>query len=660
MMKKQFLVFLMMLMPIVTVASVEIDGIYYELSGTEATLVAKPNGYAYYSGSVTIPSSVLYESTYYSVTSIDNGAFLDCTGLTSVTIPSSVTSIGNNAFYGCNNLSSMTIPNSVTSIGNQVFYGCTRLYLVTIPNSVTSIGMEAFYNCSALTSIIIPSSVGSIGQRAFYGCTNLTTMYVNIVSPIFISNIFPLRTNATLFVPYGSKAAYEAADYWQDFKSIEETIVFDDAYVKAICVANWDTDEDNNISNMEAAAVTNLGTLFSANSNITSFNELKYFTGLTTIPDDAFYGCSQLSSVNIPSNVTSIGNYAFQNCYNLSTIEGGEGVTHVCVASFSSLSKWLKNHTSGILYLGKVAIQGKNLSGDIAFEDGTVQIDELFQNQTGITSIHIPNSVTDIANNAFYGCTNMTTVYVDSKVPLYLDVDPDGDGNDYFPIRWRSTLYVPYGSKAAYERAECWEDFKEIIEMDPTELGITIGEAGMATYCSPFDLDFTDTGVKAYIVSAFTPSKGKVILTRIYDVPANTGILVKGDAGEYQIPVRDAETIVSNMLVGVTEATSLNKVDGDYTNYVFAKKNGELGFYAVSDGSTLGANKAYLPLLTSKLPSADVKRLAFMFDDEIATGINTIDVAKDGSRVIYNLNGQKLGGIKKGINIVDGKKLYVK
>lgn len=233
--------------------------------------------------------------------------------------------------------------------------------------------------------------------------------------------------------------------------------------------------------------------------------------------------------------------------------------------------------------------------------------------------------------------------------------------DDYtFSNRAYATLYVPYGCKAAYEDADYWCEFKEIVEMAPTELGITIGGAGIATYCSELDLDFTETDVKAYIVSAFTPSTGKVILTRIYDVPANTGILVKGDAGKYQIPVRGAETVVSNMLVGVTEPTVLNKVDGDYTNYVLAKKNDELGFYAVSDGSTLGANKAYLPLLTSKLPSADVKRLAFMFDDENATGINTIDVTKDGGRVIYNLNGQRLSELKRGVNIVNGEKLYVK
>ena len=114
------------------------------------------------------------------------------------------------------------------------------------------------------------------------------------------------------------------------------------------------------------------------------------------------------------------------------------------------------------------------------------------------------------------------------------------------------------------------------------------------------------------------------------------------------------------MLVGVTVPTVLNKVDGDYTNYVLAQKYDELGFYAVSDGSTLGANKAYLPLQSSKLPSAEIKKLSVIFDDEDVTGINAVEEARDGSIGIYNLNGQRLSELKRGVNIVNGKKLYVK
>ena len=112
------------------------------------------------------------------VTSIGNAAFSMCYGLASVTIPDSVTSIGRNAFSDCTNLTSVTIPDSVTSIGRNAFSDCTNLTSVTIPDSVTSIGRNAFWGCAGLTSITIPDSVTSIGDFAFYYCTGLTSVTI--------------------------------------------------------------------------------------------------------------------------------------------------------------------------------------------------------------------------------------------------------------------------------------------------------------------------------------------------------------------------------------------------------------------------------------------------------------------------------------------------
>ena len=115
--------------------------------------------------SITIPSTV---------TSIGASAFSDCVSLTNITIPGSVTSIGDAAFEGCSSLTSFEIFEGLTRIGNEAFYGCTKLSSVVIPDGVTEIGESAFRGCLALTEIFIPDDVTSIGEQAFHYCTNLS------------------------------------------------------------------------------------------------------------------------------------------------------------------------------------------------------------------------------------------------------------------------------------------------------------------------------------------------------------------------------------------------------------------------------------------------------------------------------------------------------
>ena len=137
---------------IATAHDFEVDGIFYKYNG-DGTVSVTFKGSSYdayaneYTGDVTIPSSVTYSGTTYSVTSIGSSAFRGCSGLTSVTIPNSVTSIGWYVFSGCSGLTSVSIPNSVKYIGEEAFEGCIGLTSVTIPNSVTSIGKIGRASC---------------------------------------------------------------------------------------------------------------------------------------------------------------------------------------------------------------------------------------------------------------------------------------------------------------------------------------------------------------------------------------------------------------------------------------------------------------------------------------------------------------------------------
>ena len=127
------------------------------------------NAFVFCSGltSITLPSGV---------TSIGGAAFMDCSGLTSLTIPSGVTSIGESAFCHCSGLTSLSLPSSLTSIGESAFEGCSGLTSLTIPSGVTSINESAFRGCCGLTSLALPSSVTLIDAFAFEGCSGLTSL----------------------------------------------------------------------------------------------------------------------------------------------------------------------------------------------------------------------------------------------------------------------------------------------------------------------------------------------------------------------------------------------------------------------------------------------------------------------------------------------------
>ena len=156
-----------------------IDGFRYLLeSDTKtATLVHKTDGE--YSGDIIIPEKVKgNDGVEYVVTSLGDDCFDGCSGLTSITIPSSVTSLGYKCFYSCRGLTSITIPSSVTSLGGSCFSGCSGLTSITIPSSVTSLGESCFSYCRGLTSITIPSSVTSLGDWCFSGCSGLTSITI--------------------------------------------------------------------------------------------------------------------------------------------------------------------------------------------------------------------------------------------------------------------------------------------------------------------------------------------------------------------------------------------------------------------------------------------------------------------------------------------------
>lgn len=413
-----------------------------------------------------------------SVTSIGMSAFANCTSLTSVEIPNSVTEICRWAFEGCSNLRSINFRNSVTSIGEFAFYQCTSLTSVSFGNSVTSIEYGAFAECSSLKSVIIPSSVTSIGEGAFYDCSALTSVAVCNEEPVSISSdTFSNSANATLYVPAGTKAAYEAADYWKEFKEIIEMvpIEFADAKVKAICVANWDVNGDGELYDVEAAAVTDLGDVFKENREITSFDELEYFTGLTDL-GSAFETCTELRSIVIPVNVVALD--AVGNLASLESIRVVEGNTKY--DSRNNCNAVIETETNklvmgcqttiipeGITVIGQNAFGGRWGMREINFPASLKTIDEsAFAYCISLNNIKLPSGLETIQDGnfgVFTNCYGLKEVIVEWAEPLSIPANTFEDCD-----LENATLYVPAGTKAVYEAADVWKDFGTIVEISGT------------------------------------------------------------------------------------------------------------------------------------------------------------------------------------------------
>lgn len=675
-----------------------------------------------YSGPISIPSTITVSGTAYSIVGIEDYAF-GCTEteetgskITSVVIPESVSTIGQSAFMSCESLASVILPNSVTSIPQDCFAGCRNLTSISIPNSVTSIGNGAFSycgltsipqlpvtinsipsgcfsHCYSLTSVTIPETVTSIGQGAFIGCTSLTSVSIpNSVTSIYGGAFRGCSSLTSVTIP-------------NSVTSIDEYAFGGCSSLTSVTIPE---------------SVTGIGkSAFEGCINLTSIDMPE---SVSHIADRAFYGCSNLTSVNFPELVEFINSQTFYGCSSLTSIiipyvrNIEEQAFYGCTSLRSVILENVDFHMYGWMEL----IWGEAFANCINLEEFTIgslqfnydsgsgdcavpAVSSVFENSfVEYATLHVPESAIGLykAHPTWGQFGKVTSLGSASQYyKLFVDVNNKGKvvygegefaktisgASQTFEVKEQEDIVLTLTPNEGYKlgtvtvngvdkTAAVVDGVLTITDvnanqnvsvefvMDGTSVAVTIGELGVATFCCEEALDFSGTeDVKAYIVSAFRPSTGNVTLTRITDVPAGTGIVLLGNAGTYDIPLGAGETIVSNLLVGVTSPKTLNKVEGANTNFILADGENGIGFYTVVDGSTLAAGKAYLPLPTAALPS-NAQSIGLRFDG--TTGIRSMENGQwtMDNEEWFTIDGRRLDAepTAKGLYIVNGRKVIVK
>lgn len=418
-------------------------------------------------GTVTIPEW----ANDYSVESIGPGAFRECRQLTEVIIPEGVTRIEENVFYECRGLSTMSLPESLYRIYESAFKNCTGLTSIVIHNNCRTVEESAFMGCISLASVILPESMTKIERTTFKECISLTS----ITLP---ENLQEIRDGAFSDCELLSSFHIPASVNRIDGNPIKGCKA-----LASITVASDNTVYDSR-ENCNAIVETASNCLIAACKN-TVIPE-----GITSIYEDAFRGCSGMTTLHIPASLTAGLSYQYNSFSGLST-----DLTTITVAegnpiydSRSNCNAIIETATNTLILGCRTTVipQGVTTIGYGAFyrcvsltamsiPNSVTSIEDNAFKETGLTSINIPSSVKTIGHGGFEYCFNMTSVSLSeglesigegcfsfcgiTSLTIPASVTQIGDGKKYFYLysycSKLETLIVSQGNKVYDSRKDC-------------------------------------------------------------------------------------------------------------------------------------------------------------------------------------------------------------
>ena len=560
------------------------------------------------------------------ITAIPDGAMKGKTQLQELTLPTTLQTIGNSAFQGCPYLTGkLDLPAGVTSIGNSAFEG-TNYTSVALPRSLKSIGDSAFYNLPIKQRLNIPESMNSIGAYAFAE----TAIYGHVTIPDGIEKIgdgaFRNTQISSMFLPTGITALN-----WAVFQGCSNLDIVD-VKDNITSMYGYAFDGCTSLTNLRLSPnLTAMGEYALQNTNV---DYVKVPSKVKVLSRGVFKNSKNLESLSLPAYLKTVGPEALYGCSglrNLSveaieppTVEKSSFVgvnTDKCLISLptESYRAYRRAEFWGLFVQMRndIAVQTEG-NGEIAFEAVVEGEEEESLSRACARRMAAVRAKTRGSEGAIEPeltyANNGSSVYVPKGGQVnFLIIPGEGemlqsaflDGED-ITAAVKDGVYTATADKASATLVVKFSG--EAQEEGETEF-IKITSAKQVPYCSSFDLDFTDMpDLKAYVATGYDKTKGTIWLTRVKQVPAETGFLLVGEAGDYNIPISPsaANTYYKNMFKGTIEGTTINQWEwmsdseysGEYTNYYLSKGTSGVGFYKVTnpDGQKIGANRCYLPI----------------------------------------------------------------